>query len=208
MRLFGFEIRRVRKIDDEYVDSLVKTISILHVELGVFRNLLSDIDLEHFEGKTMGMIFEHLETVKKLTDIYEDNKFARPGQCFSMVYHMAQLEKNTVVFNKLMATFNAGKIDIEQTDGYDDIEDERKQLGGKLLDIWNTCSLLLGKMIAEITMIDICIRGDLMRISTGVDIARDWYTQQRRIKDGKDKIKFEFSYIQNREVSKRRNHNE
>ena len=39
MRLFGFEIRRVRKIDDEYVDSLVKTISILHVELGVFRNL-------------------------------------------------------------------------------------------------------------------------------------------------------------------------
>ena len=39
----------------------------------------------------MGMIFEHLETVKKLTDIYEDNKFARPGQCFSMVYHMARI---------------------------------------------------------------------------------------------------------------------
>ena len=206
MKLFGFEIRRVDKLDAEYVDVLVKTISILHVELGVFRNMLADIDLERFESKDMGAFFEHLETVKKLVDIYEDNKFSRPGQCFSMVSNIAQLEKNIVIFDKLMITFKSGKMNIEQTNGYVDVEDERKELGGKLLDIWNMMHSLLGKMIANITMLDICIRGDLMRISTGVDIARDWYTQQRRIKDGNDKIKFEFSYVQNREVSKRRNH--
>ena len=205
MRLFGFEIRRINKVDDEYVDILVKTTTMLHVELLTFKELLNKFDLENFDGEDAGAMFAHMETTKKLIDIYESNKFSRPGQCFGLVYHLSELEKNVVEFNKLMGLFNEGKMKINNVDD-EELDDEanyhKQRLGGKLLDIWHIIANLLGKMKAEVDMIDICLRGDLMRICTGVDIAMDYYQQQKRLKQnhGKDKVEYKFAFVHNREA--------
>lgn len=205
MRLFGFEIRRVNKVDDECVDVLVKSITMLHVELLSFRDQMNKFDLENFGADDAGPMFGHLENIKKLIEIYESNKFSRPGQCFGLVYHMAELEKNVVEFNKLMGLFNQGKLKINSVEDdipeEDDVEYYKKRLGGKLLDMWNIMVNLLGKMKAEVDMLDICLHGDLMRICTGVDIAMDYYQQQKRIKkyNGKDRVEYKFSFVHNRE---------
>ena len=70
------------------------------------------------------------------------------------------------------------------------------------MDIWHIIANLLGKMKAEVDMIDICLRGDLMRICTGVDIAMDYYQQQKRLKQnhGKDKVEYKFAFVHNREA--------
>ena len=202
MRIFGLEIRRVSKMDHDESVMLAKTISSLHSELNDFIPFMNDLDLENFNNTNAGEIFNRFESIHRLVDLYEENKFSRPGECFSMVYHLGEMEKCIVEFNKDMETFTKGKFIVKnvqsamnQSNG--DFSEEHQELGQMLVNVWSELKLLISRIIAHATIIDICIRGDIIRLGFGVDVVRDYYEQRKRMKQnkGKDLVKYEIGYV-------------
>lgn len=204
MRIFGLEIRRVSKVDHDESVMLAKTISSLHSELNDFIPFMNDLDLENFNNTNAGEIFNRFESIKKLVDLYEDNKFSRPGECFSMVYHLGEMEKCIVEFNKDMDTFTKGKFIVKNNEFYE----EHREVGQMLVNVWSELKLLISRIASHATIIDICIRGDIIRLGFGVDVIRDYYEQRKRMKQnkGKDLIKYEIGYVHDK--SRRSNRNE
>lgn len=198
VRLFGLEIRKVSKLDQKECD-IFKDVTVKLCEtLNQFGWFLEHVNLYEFGLSESNLLFEHLETIKSLVHMYERNKFSSPGQCFSLGYHTTRLEEKVVSLQKFMTSFQKLKIQMaeqfEDMDMEDVVFDEEDVRNHPLAKAWGHILREVRYTETHIDILLIIIKYDVMRIAMGVDIVREYYNAEKRIKQhGDDVFKYEIA---------------
>lgn len=181
---------------------LFKNITLkLHETLNMYGLFIDNFDLERYDEQDVNVLLTYLEAIKSMIHIYERNKFASPGQCLSLINYVYGLEKTTVKFNKQLSAFAKYKSIImkrmeQNQETYDDMSDNTEKLVGIMNNTWNALPKNIKQIEMHIDGLLLIIKYDVIRINTGVDIIRDYYATQKRIKlTGYDQFEYKISFV-------------
>ena len=213
MRIFGLEIRKASKVDYEEAEQFKQLVAKLYDELNAYGRDLESFSVEHIDARVSAMIFNHVENIKSYLKLYEDNKFSQPGECFSLIYHIGELEKKSVAFNKVVA--NARRTIVEDLRAYatfmqqqvmhgheDDDDDDEYDIDERVYRFRDKLQEIHTHIKYIETHIDILlliIKYDAVKIAMGVDLVMEYKNRQKRIKlNGGDTLEYKVSFIHKR----------
>lgn len=215
MRLFGLEIRKASDLDYEEAEQFKRLVAKVYNELNAYGRDLESFSVENIDAKVSAMIFNHVENIKSYMKLYEDNKFSQPGECFSLVYHIAELEKKSIAFNKVVA--NARRTIAEDLrayatfmqqrvnhgyDEYDDDDDDEYDIDEgvyRFRDKLQEIHTHIKYIETHIDILLLIIKYDVVKITMGVDLVMEYKNRQKRIKlNGGDTLEYKVSFIHKR----------
>ncbi len=215
MRLFGLEIRKASDLDYEEAEQFKRLVAKVYNELNAYGRDLEAFSVENIDTKVSAMIFNHVENIKSYMKLYEDNKFSQPGECFSLIYHIAELEKKSIAFNKVVA--NARRTIAEDLrayatfmqqrvnhgyDEYDDDDDDEYDIDEgvyRFRDKLQEIHTHIKYIETHIDILLLIIKYDVVKIAMGVDLVMEYKNRQKRIKlNGGDTLEYKISFIHKR----------
>lgn len=200
MRIFGFDIIRVKKADYNEAKSLEKTVMILADTIRSYMDLVTNLDIR--DGDEVVKLYYHLNTIDALVTNYYENKFATPFITINILSVMNDLKRLTSKLQTMIYR-NASIIESiqmkrEQVEFEEILEDPEIEEGLRGMDqsIRNMQILLTKKCVKLLT----AVQFDVIRITSGVDIVRSSRHLKKDSPHGD--VEFAVKIITNRPTSK------
>ena len=192
MRIFGFDIVRCSKADQQEANALTGVVVDLYNNLTTFLEWLNGLLDEHErEDEMIRMMYEFTEIISKLMMVYHDNKFSTPLTSVSMMNRINELKSNVANIQKIVIVhFQAKKTFEELNKLYEDgMVPESKY--HEMVDQYESSdsgyedSLIhsIKLLYADVNTLIPIIQYDLIRIIYGVDLVRAHHRYQKQYRD-------------------------
>ena len=214
MRLFGFDITRVSKLD-KTEERVFKTVVVeLSNAMLDYDTFLEHLDLDHFGTEESSALFDIMQTIQSLFNIYENNKFSYPSSCFPYAYHMCEMQKQSAALQKQMSflhkiqaalatknAFIAAKYGDDED--FEQLEHDDERILDMEEQVMDRTRYMVHKIQTHLDVMQMIIKSDLMKVIMGVDVIRDYRDRQHRMKhaNGYDANAYTISFtrIQNKQ---------
>lgn len=197
MRIFGFEIRRVKKIEREEEERFKKIVNAIVITTEELVTSIKEIPGHMGEFEYISMISNQLMFLQKQCQHYENSKFSSPSACMSLPQYTSSFPKSvdqlSDCFLKVRqfdeaVKFKANEMGISFTELF--FSDTMRPMVQEINDMVKICS---EKMLVNIFNISTCVAGDYAKITEGVDFVEDYRTRSK-LKDDKDVKSYNISF--------------
>ena len=192
MRLFGLDIRRIKKEDREEETRFKNTLNALDGTILSALQLLSDFDIE--DREFIVKLYYAVETIQSLVIMYEDNKFSTPFTDINLVRLVEGLNNRASFMQQSIIKYytiieRSGTRLQEMGSDEDDCDDYIDERVNEFKEIVESIQRLIEKQVRVITRdliaIKTCIQYDSLRVTSGVDIVRFYYDNRKRCPKGR-----------------------
>ena len=196
MKLFGLDIVRCSKLDQQELNTYKKIVQELNDRLIQYLDFLSTLmnyqtgdyddeeennDEEQIlnEEACVQLLFEHTETVCKLIIMYDQNKFSLPITDVSMLQRMNHMREHAGLIQTAMIQHQTmlQQRQVDESEYSDSVESQYDQVEER----YQASILHMERILfADINKMISVIQYDLFRIIFGVDIIRSHYKIKKR----------------------------
>lgn len=197
MRIFGFEIRRVKKIEYEEEEKFKKCVKSLMAMTEQIVESVSEVSYHVGEVDYMAMISNQAVFIHKQCDLYGRSKFSSPSSYLVMTNNMNQLRKGVIDLTNAMT--KARMFDETVKQKADELgipfqqlffSDEMKPMVQEIKDLIDVCAENIKTYVINIST---TLAGDYVKVMHDVDLIDD-YRKQSKLKDDKDVKSYNISF--------------
>ena len=196
MDIFGFHITRKSKHDRdvEELDKFEKCVNMLYNEL----NSLSELTTPHHFNMDVEFVRNLLGSEKhvgQLIDIYTSNKFISSVDSMCLQKEMITLSSN--VYKCANAATELIRLDNEVSPKDDIPDGEREKIVGYVKHLMKEFSMSIGMINGISVVMSNMVKKDCVRCFMKIDIIKEYYDTQKRMKKGIRKNDIVRSYVVN-----------
>jgi hypothetical protein len=199
MKLFGLDIRRIKKEDREDEIRFKNVLNALDNTILSTLQLLSDYDLD--DREFVVKLYYSVETIQTLVILYEDNKFSTPFTDVNLINLVNNLNNRTALLQQSVIKYYSIMDQSEarlQEMGQDEYDEEVDERVNEFRRIVKGLQGLIEKQIRvttrDLIAIKTCIQYDSFRVTSGVDIVRFYYDNRKRCPKGKVEYQFKIMH--------------
>lgn len=199
MRLFGLDIRRIKKEDREEETRFKNVLNALDNTILSTLQLLSDYDLD--DRELVVKLYYSVETIQTLVILYEDNKFSTLFTDVNLINLVNNLNNRTALLQqsviKYYSIMDRSEARLQEM-GQDEYDEEADEQVNEFRRIVKGLQGLIEKQIRvttrDLIAIKTCIQYDSLRVISGVDIVRFYYDNRKRCPKGKVEYQFKIMH--------------
>ena len=199
MRLFGLDIRRIKKEDREEETRFKNVLNALDNTILSTLQLLSDYDLD--DRELVVKLYYSVETIQTLVILYEDNKFSTLFTDVNLINLVNNLNNRTALLQqsviKYYSIMDRSEARLQEM-GQDEYDEEVDEQVNEFRRIVKGLQGLIEKQIRvttrDLIAIKTCIQYDSLRVISGVDIVRFYYDNRKRCPKGKVEYQFKIMH--------------
>ena len=197
MRIFGFEIRRVKKIEREEEERFKKIVSAIMVTTEQLVTSIKETTLHIGEFDYVSLITNQSMFLEKECRQYIDSKFSSPSACLTLPQYLNSFPKNLDQLTEAMVKARqfdevikekAKEMDITPTELF--FSDAMKPMVQEIQGLVNTCT---EKMVINVINISTCVSGDYVKLTDGTDFVDD-YRKRSQLGNDKDVKSYNISF--------------
>jgi hypothetical protein len=199
MRLFGLDIRRIKKEDREEETRFKNVLNALDNTILSTLQLLSDYDLD--DRELVVKLYYSVETIQTLVILYEDNKFSTPFTDVNLINLVNNLNNRTALLQQSVIKYysimdrSEARLQEMGLDEYDEEADEQVNEFRRLVEgLQGLIEKQIRVATRDLIAIKTCIQYDSLRVISGVDIVRFYYDNRKRCPKGKVEYQFKIMH--------------
>lgn len=204
MRLFGFDIIRVKKRDIEQVNALKKVVITLSDVISDTISCVESITLDNYNQK-ITILLHQVQVITTLMLLYEENKFAKPFDAVRLVNLQNTISKEASTFRHMLMQYSTlqEKVEdvmiirrqeyIESSDG-DDMDMESEKINMTMHNMQLSLERKQARLIETLIKALSIVQYDIFRITSGVDIIRSCNDLKKMFPRGKAVYEFKMMH--------------
>lgn len=204
MRLFGFDIIRVKKRDIEQVTVLKKVVIALSDVISDAIECAESINSDNYNQK-ITMLLQQVQVITTLMLLYEENKFAKPFDAVRLVNLQNNISKEASTFRHMLMQYSTLQEKVrdvmiirrqeylESSDG-DDMEWESEKINMTMHNLQLSLERKQARLIEALIKALSIVQYDIFRITSGVDIIRSCNDLKKMFPRGKAVYEFKMMH--------------
>lgn len=199
MKLFGLDIRRIKKEDREEETRFKNVLTALDSTILSTLQILSDYDLD--DREFVVKLYYSVETIQTLVILYEDNKFSTPFTDVNLINLVNNLNNRTALLQQSVIKYysimdrSEARLQEMGLDEYDEEADEQVNEFRRLVEgLQGLIEKQIRVTTRDLIAIKTCIQYDSLRVTSGVDIVRFYYDNRKRCPRGKVEYQFKIMH--------------
>lgn len=206
MRLFGFDIIRVKKRDIEQATILKKVVIALSDVISDAIGCAESINLDNYNQK-ITILLHQVQVITTLMLLYEENKFAKPFDAVRLVNLQNTISKEASTFRHMLMQYSTlqEKVQdvmiirrqeyLESSDGdYMDMEWESEKINMTMHHMHSSLERKQARLIETLIKALSIVQYDIFRITIGVDIIRSCNDLKKMFPRGKAVYEFKMMH--------------
>lgn len=204
MRLFGFDIIRVKKRDIEQVTVLKKVVIALSDVISDTISCAESINSDNYNQK-ITILLQQVQVITTLMLLYEENKFAKPFDAVRLVNLQNNISKEASTFRHMLMQYSTLQEKVrdvmiirrqeylESSDG-DDMEWESEKINMTMHNLQLSLERKQTRLIEALIKALSIVQYDIFRITSGVDIIRSCNDLKKMFPRGKAVYEFKMMH--------------
>jgi len=204
MRLFGFDIIRVKKRDIEQVTVLKKVVIALSDVISDTIECAESINSDNYNQK-ITILLQQVQVITTLMLLYEENKFAKPFDAVRLVNLQNTISKEASTFRHMLMQYSTLQEKVrdvmiirrqeylESSDG-DDMEWESEKINMAMHNLQLSLERKQARLIEALIKALSIVQYDIFRITSGVDIIRSCNDLKKMFPRGKAVYEFKMMH--------------
>lgn len=206
MRLFGFDIIRVKKRDIEQVTVLKKVVIALSDVISDAIECAESINSDNYNQK-ITILLQQVQVITTLMLLYEENKFAKPFDAVRLVNLQNNISKEASTFRHMLMQYSTLQEKVrdvmiirrqeylESSDGDDmDMEWESEKINMTMHNLQLSLERKQTRLIEALIKALSIVQYDIFRITSGVDIIRSCNDLKKMFPRGKAVYEFKMMH--------------
>lgn len=206
MKLFGFDIIRVKKRDIEQANILKKVVIALSETISDAIECAESINLDNYNQK-ITILLHQVQVITTLMLLYEENKFAKPFDAVRLVNLQNNISREASTFRQMLIQYSTLQEKVhdvmvirrqeflESSDGDDmDMEWESEKINMTMHNMQLSLERKQARLVETLIKALSIVQYDIFRITSGVDIIRSCKDLKKMYPRGKAVYEFKMMH--------------